>query len=983
MFASSSALNVRLAIRSPKRMSDKAFTPAPDLSAFLKKHVRPYDPATDDYERPPFAADIKEGKNDPTYNAHSYHTKVPPRSIIPYILNYTRPGDLVLDVFCGSGMTGVAAQMCAQPPADLLEQFPELKDRVGPRACLLSDLSPAACHIAYNHNTPVDVSALRHEFERIRAAVAEEFAWLYGTEHYEPAVGLYEPAQPDVAARLKNPPRGLGPSNLLEATERNWELLTREEVEERLGYPVTNLPRDDAWGDLDLGQVKQWVCIPATIQYTIWSDVYKCEGFVTIEEPTGKISTRGKNAGKPMVRKTRVARGCGADFSLWDAARDHITGEVTDDFPCPSCGAIWKKIHLSRVNASPVVTNLLTTKLIRTKHGVDEARHRCARRISAREVERIAEIDRGQCPYWIPEDPMDTNGPQYRRSALSVRGIKKVVDFWTVRNRRAISALWHHASSIEDPRLSSAAQFMLTSFVARVSRKSEFRESGGAGNTHNLTISSITREDNLLKAWSAKEKDIVNFFTHANRVFTSGNSFVRVCSATALVEVADESVDYVFIDPPFGSNIYYSEPNLLWEVWLGRTTETALEAVVHRKNDGGTKRLPDYARLMAEAFREAFRVLKPGRWTTVEFNNSDGSVFEAIKQAIRDAGFEIANMLLLDKEQKTFKQLKGAVGEEDVVDKDVLFNLHKPSVFRREMRAEDTDLEQQVAEAVRQHLATLPERIAAEPTKYSDDHRTTATINSMLMNTLIPKGVSVERLNLPFIERVCGRFFRKIGQRWYLRGEAVGGNGGELVAEEVTVSNELTAIAWLRQQLHGGPKLIGELKPFWMRATGLLPASLSQTLVLETLLRENFWRDAASNRWREPTPEEREKINDDRALRVLHDADRLAAGTLGRTPDSRELCEWIAVLFDTCKELAEGDATAETHPGFDITEAYQLIVKLSHRLIPDGVEPGTLSAAQKQVRVAGQRLAAAEDTEAATPKSKRRVEDDKQTVLDL
>src|SRR4029453_2397184 len=165
----------------------------------------------------------------------------------------------------------------------------------------------------------------------------------------------------------------------------------------------------------------------------------------------------------------------------------------------------------------------------------------------------------------------------------------------------------------------------------------------------------------------------------------------------------------------------------------------------------------------------------------------------------------------------------------------------------------------------------------------------------------------------------------------------------------------------------------------WMCATGLLPASLSQSLVLETLLRENFWRDAASNRWREPTPEEREKINDDRALRVLHDADRLAAGTFGRTPASRELCEWIAVLFDTCKELVEGDATAETQPGFDVTEAYQLIVKLSHRLTPEGVEPGAFNAAQKQARVAGQRLAAtAENTEPTTRKGTRRPEDDRQ-----
>src|SRR4029077_6988504 len=112
---------------------------------------------------------------------------------------------VVLDPFCGSGMTGVAAQMCANPPEDLLEQFPDLKDRGGPRASILNDLSPAACHIAYNYNTPVDVAALRREFERIKTAVKDEFDWLYGGEHHEPAVGLYNPANHDVAVRLKNP----------------------------------------------------------------------------------------------------------------------------------------------------------------------------------------------------------------------------------------------------------------------------------------------------------------------------------------------------------------------------------------------------------------------------------------------------------------------------------------------------------------------------------------------------------------------------------------------------------------------------------------------------------------------------------------------------------------------------------------------------------------------------------------------------------
>jgi DNA modification methylase len=85
----------------------------------------------------PFEHGIVAGKNTYVYDAHTYHTKVPPQGISSLIEHYTNPGDVVLDPFCGSGMTGVAAT------------------RLG-RSALLSDLSPAAVFIAYNLNTPID-----------------------------------------------------------------------------------------------------------------------------------------------------------------------------------------------------------------------------------------------------------------------------------------------------------------------------------------------------------------------------------------------------------------------------------------------------------------------------------------------------------------------------------------------------------------------------------------------------------------------------------------------------------------------------------------------------------------------------------------------------------------------------------------------------------------------------------------------------------
>lgn len=924
-----------------------------ELDQFLTRYIKSYDPETDDYERPPFAADIKEGKNDPIYNVHPYHTKVPPRSIVPYMLHYTNPGDLVLDPFCGSGMTGVAAQMCADPPADILEQFPELKDRVGPRACILSDLSPAACHIAYNYNTSVEIAALKREFDRIRAAIKEEFDWLYGTEHYEPAVALYDPANVEVSSRLKNPT--IAPLHgLLGPGEPTWVLLSRSEVEERLGYSVTLLPRDQNWRDINVAEIEKWVCIPATIQYTIWSDIYRCEGFITIEEPSGKISKRGKYAGKPALIKKRVGRGCGGEIVLWDTALVRETGEVQDVFNCRHCGQAWRKIQLQRSGEKAVEVSYAYHGLADT--GKIQKRKRLQRIITRKENLLLLDISKRALPYWFPDDEVDM-GREMMQHGLQKRGRMRISDFFFKRQLWALGRLWSEFSRA-DERVAGALRFLFTSLHGRFSKRTKWHQSrfGQCAMPNNLYIPSLMVENNILELFTNKFSDLecVSAFVgqHAQLIRVHNGS------ATDVGFIADESVDYIFADPPFGQNIYYADCSLLWEAWLQRFTDESQEIVVSERRSGGKfKELSDYQAQMTHALEEMFRVLKPNRWATIEFNNSDGRVFEAIKKAVSDAGFHIVNMLLLDKEQKSYKQVKGASGDEDVVDKDVLFNIHKPSTAQIEISPGDHDLELQVVDAVRRHLETLPDRMRAEPGKYNDEHRTTATINSMLMNSLIPRGVSVDQLNLPFIERVCARYFRKVGQRWYLRGEAVGGNGGERLLPEIAVTDELTAIDWLRQQLQAKPMLLGELKPLWMRATGLLSAEPSEALVLEDLLSANFWRDPDTNRWREPTADEREKMNDDRSLRVLHDAERFVTGALRRQTTDEERCDWIDVLFRACRAIEDNETgSLPALRGFDRTEGYSLIMRLFHSILRDAVEQQVYSRCEKQARAASQRL---------------------------
>jgi hypothetical protein len=670
------------------------------------------------------------------------------------------------------------------------------------------------------------------------------------------------------------------------------------------------------------------------------------------------------------VLKKRVPRGCHKNIVLWSSAVDPVTREVREAFRCPHCDQQWKKIQLTRDGDIPVFT---VVEFVGRTPSNKSARLKRGRDITATEKQLLAVIARQEPKRFFPNAPIDP-GREMMRHGLLARGLTNESAFYSPRLLHGLSAIWERVQATRDDRVRRALQFTFTAIVHRCSKLNRLRPSGaGDPLTGTLYIGSLWRENHALDDFSERVEALFNLAPNLN----SGCVMVTQGSATSLRGIPDNSVDYVFADPPFGSNIFYADCSMLWESWLGDYMDENEEMVVSDRRVGGPfKALDDYANMMAAAIQEVYRVLKPGRWTTIEFNNSDGRVFEAIKHAVLRAGFQIANMLLFDKAQKSFKQVKGAKGEEDVVDKDVLFNLHKPAAARAEVRAEDHDLEQQVADAVRKHLQELPDRIKVDPAKYNDEHRTTATINSMLMNTLIPRGVGVERLNLPFIDRVCARYFHKVGQQWYLRGEAVGANGAEgLFAEEVAIADDLTAIGWLRQKLHVRPMLMGEIKPLWMRATGLLPAEVSHTLILEDLLAENFWRDLDTNRWREPTEEERKLMSDDRSLRVLHDAERFNAGSLRRATTDSERCEWIDVLFRACKAVEEKEPGAmPVLRGFDEQKGYVLISRLFQSVLKDNVEPRVFQKAEKQARVASQRLNKALESEQERVEASKRKE---------
>ncbi len=144
----------------------------------------------------PYASDVSEGKNNPIYNAHSYHTKVPHPAIMRYILHYTQPGDIVFDGFAGTGMTGVAARNCGNPDNEtkfsIEKEYKEsgLASPVwGERNALLGDLSSVACLISHNYNMPIDVIDFDKVANEILDKIHAKYGWMYETNHHNGGKG--------------------------------------------------------------------------------------------------------------------------------------------------------------------------------------------------------------------------------------------------------------------------------------------------------------------------------------------------------------------------------------------------------------------------------------------------------------------------------------------------------------------------------------------------------------------------------------------------------------------------------------------------------------------------------------------------------------------------------------------------------------------------------------------------------------------------
>lgn len=705
--------------------------PNPYINEFIEKYGHEYNEKEDDYRVSPYTEDVSEGKHDGIYNVHSYHTKVPPKAIMTYLNHYTKPGDLVLDTFSGSGMTGIAAQQC----------------NTGKRNAILLDLSPYATFLSSNYNAPISSNVVS-EIENILDKAEHKYSTIYQTNHV---------------------------------------------INGEIQYGIHGEP------------------IKGNVDYTIWSDVFFCPN-------------------------------CGQEMVFYDDALDPMTRKTLKKFKCINCNCELSKANIllkkkKDIDENGDIYEYVQKVPVLINYSIGNTRY-----LKVPDEEDLKQLDELEINNWIPNDelPIGYNTEQPKRS----HGMCRVNSFYTKRTQLLISDIFEEFNN------DNKKMFLFTSVLPKLTllnrympeyddKAHKFRALVGpmAGTYY---VPALSVEHNVIKQLRFQLKK----FQYLN--YDRGNVIVSTQSATDLRNIKDNSIDYIFIDPPFGANIMYSELNFMPESWLKVKTSNTDEAII---NNIQKKELIEYVNLMTKSFTELFRVLKPNRWLTIEFHNSKNAVWNGIQQSIQEAGFVIADVRTINKKKKTVMQFKS----ENTVDMDLAISVYKPKEKLKSTLLENAGTEETAWTFVSQHLEKLP--VVVE----SKEGRILEIVQERQAVLLFDRMVAYHIMNGIQVPLDAVDFYRGLNERYVKRDEmyflsdqineydtARIVNDIETIQMELFVTNEKSAIAWLYRLLDI-PQTYAEIQPLFMQEIRSVD-KYEEMPELGVLLEENFIQDEKS-RW--------------------------------------------------------------------------------------------------------------------------------------
>ncbi|WP_374197180.1 DNA methyltransferase [Nonomuraea sp. NEAU-A123] len=360
--------------------------------------------------------------------------------------------------------------------------------------------------------------------------------------------------------------------------------------------------------------------------------------------------------------------------------------------------------------------------------------------VEQRPQQTSADLEIERLPY--PRVEITPDRQMYKASALGKSGMTTIASFYSNRNLAVLTTLREQIRAVSDEAIRSKLLFAFTACLTRASKRYQWHPKRplNAANA-NYYIAPVFYEWNVYNLFLRKVTAVVRsdeWIKSARHPYSTPDSpapdvTYEISSAEA-IPLPDQSIDYVFTDPPFGSNLFYADMALFQEAWLDGFSDVEKEAVVDRSR-GSNRSATRYEELLTSALSECRRVLKPGGSISMVFGNSSGRMWALVQRAIRGAKLAIVpeSLTILNKGQRSVKGL--ASGFEHIATLDLIIT----------MRSSD---------ATPPDLSHIPAgEIVREVRRLAEDSRGTTPSHLYLeiLRAAIRKNWTVEELDLSVI----------------------------------------------------------------------------------------------------------------------------------------------------------------------------------------------------------------------------------------
>jgi len=167
------------------------------------------------------------------------------------------------------------------------------------------------------------------------------------------------------------------------------------------------------------------------------------------------------------------------------------------------------------------------------------------------------------------------------------------------------------------------------------------------------------------------------------------NNYQTLQNDAKKLSLKNESVDYIFTDPPYGDAVPYFEQSVIWNSWLKLEPDYKNEIVIsdskERKKDCNT-----YEEEINLAFSEIRRVLKTDKYFSLTYHSLSGKEWKAVTNACIKNGFELIDYEWLVQKSFTPRQINRLTS----IKGDVLVTFQKASSIKPVICKSDKEVTQ-------------------------------------------------------------------------------------------------------------------------------------------------------------------------------------------------------------------------------------------------------------------------------------------------